>query len=304
MHIFVRVTRSVPWLCLFMPAGDVTEHENKERNQHCGKLEGEEPWKRDVQKGHAEALEECQGIFKHHGGYSGNWVDTSGSQGAINQTAKESFPEQPKSTCNVFEKRFWWSTDCCNYMQAAVCRGGVWKKPYKCPNCRRRFHYNGNFVRHWRLHEREKPYKCPECGQAFLWRTHLLSHLRMEPNSCPDCGLSFACRKSFQTHQRIHVKERAHTCAKCGKSCLSKNGLTNHQRTHSGEKTVACLDCEKSFACGKTLRQHRRAHMKKRPHKCSACGKSFLSKRCPTNHQRTNTGEKLCACPYCGKSFM
>ncbi|NXN00209.1 ZN586 protein, partial [Sylvia borin] len=41
------------------------------------------------------------------------------------------------------------------------------ERPFRCPDCGKRFKENSALIRHWHIHTGERPYECPQCGKSF-----------------------------------------------------------------------------------------------------------------------------------------
>ncbi|NXY12372.1 ZNF35 protein, partial [Pteruthius melanotis] len=41
------------------------------------------------------------------------------------------------------------------------------ERPFRCPDCGKRFKHNSNLIIHRRIHTGERPYECPQCGKSF-----------------------------------------------------------------------------------------------------------------------------------------
>ncbi|XP_078007866.1 LOW QUALITY PROTEIN: uncharacterized protein LOC110223156 [Phascolarctos cinereus] len=110
----------------------------------------------------------------------------------------------------------------------------------------------------------EKPFKCPECGKRFgqssVLAIHARTHLPGRTYSCPDCGKTFNRSSTLIQHQRSHTGERPYKCAICGKGFCRSSTLLQHHRVHSGERPYKCDDCGKAFSQSSDLIRHQRTH--------------------------------------------
>lgn len=159
--------------------------------------------------------------------------------------------------------------------------GGDWaeqseKKPLKCKNCGKTFHYRSVLELHMRIHNRN--YQCNVCKKSFRFSSylqqHLIIHSGKKPYKCSDCGKDFAFLQNMKTHQRLH-QQKPFRCTQCRKGYSDESQLQRHMLCHSGEKPYKCNLCNKSFGLAYLLRDHLNTHTGERPHRCQECHKSF-----------------------------
>ncbi|XP_066437350.1 zinc finger protein 569-like isoform X2 [Eleutherodactylus coqui] len=108
------------------------------------------------------------------------------------------------------------------------------EKQHVCPECGKRFPYNGCLVKHLRTHTGEKPYACNECGKCFAQTSTLNCHKRTHtgerPYVCPQCGKGFTSQSHVVRHQAIHNVNRSFLCNGCGKEFSQRAYLLKHQK--------------------------------------------------------------------------
>uniref|UniRef100_A0AAY5EX58 C2H2-type domain-containing protein n=1 Tax=Electrophorus electricus TaxID=8005 RepID=A0AAY5EX58_ELEEL len=159
--------------------------------------------------------------------------------------------------------------------------GGDWgdhaeKKPLKCRECGKSFHYRSVLELHMRIHN--KGYQCHVCKKSFRFSSylqqHLIIHSGKKPYKCPDCGKDFAFLQNMKTHQRLH-QQKPFRCTQCRKGYSDEVQLQRHMLSHSGDKPHKCHLCDKSFGLAYLLRDHLNTHTGERPHRCQECHKSF-----------------------------
>ncbi|XP_062847714.1 zinc finger protein 14 [Trichomycterus rosablanca] len=150
------------------------------------------------------------------------------------------------------------------------------KKPLKCKDCGKSFHYRSVLELHMRIHNRG--YQCHVCKKSFRFSSylqqHLIIHSGKKPYKCPDCGKDFAFLQNMKTHQRLH-QQKPFRCTQCRKGYSDESQLQRHMLCHSGEKPYKCNLCNKSFGLAYLLRDHLNTHTGERPHRCQECHKSF-----------------------------
>ncbi|MGH0167631.1 UNVERIFIED_CONTAM: hypothetical protein FKN15_053063 [Acipenser sinensis] len=125
-----------------------------------------------------------------------------------------------------------------------------------------------HFERRQQIQTGQKPYRCPDCGKRFSTSTELKRHHRIhtgeKPYHCNACGMSFSTSGDLKRHQRIHTGEKPYHCTECGKSFTQLGTLTLHLRIHTGEKPYGCTACGKSFKQLQHLKKHLQIHMRER----------------------------------------
>ncbi|MGH0170131.1 UNVERIFIED_CONTAM: hypothetical protein FKN15_058204 [Acipenser sinensis] len=125
-----------------------------------------------------------------------------------------------------------------------------------------------HFERWQQIQTGQKPYRCPDCGKRFSTSTELKRHHRIhtgeKPYHCNECGMSFSTSGDLKRHQRIHTGEKPYRCTECGKSFTQLGTLTLHLRIHTGEKPYGCTTCGKSFKQLQHLKKHLQIHTRER----------------------------------------
>ena len=131
-------------------------------------------------------------------------------------------PKKPKAAKKVAVKR-----------EAVVNEG-----PHKCFECNKYFNKPCYLTQHNKsFHDGDKPFKCPQCGKRFplaeMHAEHLEKHLGDKPYKCEVCPKQFNHKTDLRRHMCLHTGEKPYACKNCGKGFIRKDHMVKHRDTHA-----------------------------------------------------------------------
>uniref|UniRef100_A0A1A7YW84 C2H2-type domain-containing protein n=1 Tax=Iconisemion striatum TaxID=60296 RepID=A0A1A7YW84_9TELE len=207
------------------------------------------------------------------------------------------------------------------------------KKPFRCPECFKRFVNKLSFQRHVTSHSGKssssvggekrcrrkrnvdsktgenarKTFTCDDCGKNFISQYYLKCHMSVhtgeKPFSCDFCGRTFKCLQILKCHIRLHTGEKPFACDKCSKTFSHLPSLKLHMTHHTGERPFRCNVCNKKFSLQGTLKLHMTIHTGEKPFACTSCNRCFRLRGDLKAHMMSHSGEKPFSCSDCGAKF-
>ena len=180
------------------------------------------------------------------------------------------------------------------------------EKPFKCPQCDRRFTMQPSLKQHLNTHKKEKPgfvsvtvnQVSPTSGEQLSPASDLSSnihtHTENQPKEeQPDKKLHTESQGSVHGTRAKRVKNQQHICSHCGREFHQSSTLMLHMSSHS--RTIR-LDCDES-----TLRTHTNTQTGERVYECPHCKKRFIRHENLKAHMAIHTGNMRYACSLCDR---
>ncbi|XP_037130113.1 zinc finger protein 227 [Syngnathus acus] len=235
-------------------------------------------------------------------------------------------------------------------------------RTYLCTVCGKTFKYSTLLQQHQYLHTGEKPFRCPDCGRKFAFAQNMRAHCRQhrlhQANHFPSPALpSKQTSVPERTARPRDEPKRTFNCPLCPHMCGSPADLRAHMRFHEVEyeaqekrlqappeikkvfnKGQACPHCPCTYPGEISLRlhifkshqnvaqdwdkvsisplkdfegeisenqqvKHKREDSSVKPYKCPECGKMFRHRSVLELHMRIHSKDKPYHCSVCGKGF-